>query len=107
MEIKISKDMPFTQWYSHPELSDELEPWRSATPSEPWRSTYLEVDVSLEYMERSVTEHGPFEAVVCFSQSGTLLAIYIEHMRRQGREVPWHLNVLFCGSMIDDPKYFP
>ncbi|CAL1171025.1 unnamed protein product [Cladocopium goreaui] len=45
------------------------------------------------------------DVVVAFSQGGTMLAIYMDEMRKALRPVQWRLGVFFCGAMIDDEDF--
>mmetsp|Transcript_132966 Transcript_132966/g.231102 ORF Transcript_132966/g.231102 Transcript_132966/m.231102 type:complete len:418 (-) Transcript_132966:67-1320(-) len=100
VEKMLAKDLPFVQWYSHPE-PDEGGPKEMSFEG----VVYLNVERGFEYLDEKLQKEGPFDAVVAFSQSGTMVAMYMDYLRRLGREVPWKLSVFFCGAMIDDVKY--
>eukprot|EP00438_Fugacium_kawagutii_P016078 Skav230944 [mRNA] locus=scaffold3010:8049:10270:- [translate_table: standard] len=45
------------------------------------------------------------DIVLAFSQGGTMLAIYMDEMRKALHPVQWRLGVFFCGAMIDDKQF--
>merc|ERR1740123_572782 len=77
LEKKLAKDLPFVQWYSHPLDQPEADPDVVAS----WEDAiYVHVEESLEYLDTVISKEGPFDVVVAYSQSGTLLAIYQEKL---------------------------
>jgi len=66
---------------------------------------YLNVEHGLKFLDKTFVTEGPIDVLVCYSQSATLAAMYLDLLRREGREPPWRLSAFFCGAMIDDVRY--
>ncbi|CAE6935184.1 unnamed protein product [Symbiodinium sp. CCMP2592] len=105
VEKAIAKDKPFVQWYSHPEPSPEETAAGKGQEMDFDGVQYENVDEGVRFLEEYVKANAPIDVVVAFSQSGTLVAILMDFLRKAEKPMPWQLTVLFCGAMIDDVRY--
>ncbi|CAE7510567.1 unnamed protein product [Symbiodinium natans] len=105
MEKAIAKDKPFVQWYSHPEPSPEEAAAGKGRTMSFDDAKYENVEEGVKFLDKYLEANAPIDIVVGFSQSGTLLAIYMDTLRKANRSMPWLFTVLFCGAMIDDARY--
>eukprot|EP00439_Symbiodinium_sp_Y106_P033057 s1341_g3.t4 len=105
VEKAIAKDKPFVQWYSHPELSPEETAAGKGQEMDFDGVQYENVDEGVRFLEEYVKANAPIDVVVAFSQSGTLVGILMDILRKAKKPIPWQLTVLFCGAMIDDVRY--
>lgn len=105
VEKAIAKDKPFVQWYSHPELPLEELMTGKGQELDFDGVEYENVDEGVRFLDEYVKANAPIDVVVAFSQSGTLVAMLMDILRKAKKPIPWQLTVLFCGAMIDDPRY--
>ncbi|CAK9076412.1 UPF0483 protein [Durusdinium trenchii] len=107
IEKALAKGKPFVQWYSHPKPTGEEEGQEPAKAMSFENVVYENVEEGIKFLQTALAGLDP-DIVLCYSQSGTMLAMYMDVMRKDrlvSTPVPWRLGVFFCGAMIDDPRY--
>jgi len=87
-EKRIAGGKPLQMWYRHG-----------------WIGQYARVNEAFECVHALLKEHEPVDVLLAFSQGSNLVSMLQDSLRRAGCEVPWRLNVFFCGGQIDDEKY--
>jgi len=102
VEKKLAKGLPFVQWYEH--RNHDTRPSPGGESVEPQGVMYELVESCLSHLDEIMAREGPFDVVVGYSQGGTALAMWLDSLRKVGKDAAWQMNVLFCGSMIDDER---
>jgi len=91
LEVKLSKGLPFTQWYEQSEDGSAKQLWK--------------LDESFQYIEDFITKEMPIDAVLAFSGGAVITSLYIDHLRLRSKPVPWRLSIFFSGGILNDERY--
>mmetsp|Transcript_28769 Transcript_28769/g.66346 ORF Transcript_28769/g.66346 Transcript_28769/m.66346 type:complete len:240 (+) Transcript_28769:34-753(+) len=103
--VTLAKDMPFYGWYGVVVDDDSDRPYEEKLFDLSVRITYEDVELAVERVMNHITENGPFDALVGFSQGCIVIHLVTAILRQRGEEIPWKLSILFCGMRVRDQRY--
>jgi hypothetical protein len=125
MEKKLAKGAQLKNWYMDTlhEVVPTNKPNREKQFDPTTRVIYHELMDKVEKLKKQITDEGPFDVLVAFSQGCIMTHMLIGHLRKEtptnvfpevhrrfyGRddpeEMPWRLSVFFSGMHIRDKDY--
>jgi len=101
----LAGDLPFKGWYGVVSDDTSDRPYNEKLFDLSVNFTYEEVETGVERVMKHITEHGPFDVVVGFSQGCIVSHLVAGLLREKGEAVPWRLSVFFNGMRVRDNRY--